>query len=292
MTQPSPKPTVTPSNPDVSGLSFTDLGNNSKKGSDAVWDSARKATFDLTGLGIPGHTTGMVTGDQLLQIVQSAAQQNKSGFWGGLRAQLSKIHPYTKRDQGFNWTNTDTAAVEQWLTTVHNNNVSNPTTPMTPASFLKVAVPGAVKSGVVYNITNNILTPPAPIRAPATADLDAVAQKAFRDTLGRPPTAQESPLFSKQFQDLALSIGNSKNASRRQSSFAPVADPASLSPVGQSPAPVAGKVAKTADTLQDLPNASVAATNFARNTAPAEAGAENIDNALNGMFASLSRNSR
>jgi hypothetical protein len=287
-----PSPTKTPALPADLLAGLKSIGSSKSK-SDIGWGATAQSTMPTDGLNIPGHSTGSLTGEQLYEAVKSAFQTG-SAAGGNIRARLSQFIPgFTSKVAGSKWSTWDDRAIRDWLESVHTNNAINPNSQWTPASALQIRQKSAGGSGTAYNVTNNIryTLPPAVVRAPATADLDAIAQKAFRDTLGRPPTTDESAQFGKQFQDLALSIGNSKNASKKLNTFAPVADPASLSGTGQTSAPVTGKIAKTADTLQSLPDAGVAATNFARNTAPAEAGAENIDNALNGMFASLARNS-
>jgi hypothetical protein len=292
--------------PGASSTGATDFGSTTSTDYTSWTKTVSGAPFDMSNFPTLNTLGANASGAQVLQALEKMAHSTNSNdikHWRAIRPTINylggdPVKPSKGQVQN-PWTSTDLQHVKSWLTGLHFDNTNlapvvagqkaaQPVAPKVFDSFV-AAIPQAKAYGSV-GVAKAVAAPV--VRAPATADLDAVAQKVFRDTLGRPPTTQESSSFSKQFQDLALSIGNSKNASRKQSSFAPVADPASLAPVGQTPAHAGGKVAKTADTLQDLPNAGVAATNFARNTAPAEAGAENIDNALNGMFASLARNSR
>jgi hypothetical protein len=285
-----PSPTKTPALPADLLAGLKSIGSSKSK-SDIGWGATAQSTMPTDGLGIPGHLTGPLTGEQLYEAVKSAFQTG-SAAGGNIRARLSQFIPgFTTKVAGSKWSAWDDRAIKDWLESVHTNNAINPNSQWTPATALQIRQKSAGGSGTAYNITNNIryTLPPAVVRAPATADLDAIAQKAFSTTLGRNATPAESALFTKQFQDLALSIGNSKNASKKLNTFAPVADPTSLLPVGQKPLPVVGQVAKTADTLQSLPDPGVAASNFAANSSPNEAQGQKIVSGVQTFLSALGR---
>jgi hypothetical protein len=264
------------------------------------WSSASAAIFNATNLPGLAQLGVSVTGQNLLQGAVQLSVHNPGAF-GQLKSLLMHSNAYgnltSKQSAGILgnhvWNaKTDEAAFKSFLGT--QNLLAVPAA--TGVTRIAPDLGGALASNKTNNaasgntyITNRLILPPAVVRAPATADLDAIAQKAFSTTLGRNATPAESALFTKQFQDLALSIGNSKNASKKLNTFAPVADPTSLLPVGQKPLPVVGQVAKTADTLQSLPDPGVAASNFAANSSPNEAQGQKIVSGVQTFLSALGR---
>ena len=108
----------------------TPPGGLGGSGSDSTWAAARVDKFNVTGLGIPGHPSGFMTGDEIYQAINALATNRKldpSGrIWGGIRNQLISTINYTIKDLSNNWVPKDEIALKNVLTSLHNNNKANP----------------------------------------------------------------------------------------------------------------------------------------------------------------------
>ena len=277
-------------------LDFTNLGGSDA--SNSTWTAAAKDTYDVTGLMIPGHLTGTMTGDQLYQALNAMAVNKKldpSGTWSAVRKVLVKsVQGYNANNLKVNWSTQDVKAVKNFITSLHNNNSTDPTNKM---SFTTAMVNlSGTASAKGTGIATAGLTTPATV--PATADLTSVAQTAFSKTLGRSASPQEAAQFAKQFQDMVLSYDNSKKSAKGEASFAAPTNPIQFQQNGQEAQPTgvsangssAQKVSTTTGGLQTPPSADIAATNFAANLNPTEASAQAAADGL-GQFLTMLKGS-
>jgi len=250
-------------------------------GSDSTWAAARVDKFDVTGLGIPGHPSGTMTGDEIYQAINALATNRKldpSGkIWSGIRSTLVATTHYTIEDLNHNWVPKDKIALQNVLISLHNNNKINPTATQTISDFLIGYKNNTNKNGL--GATNNSIK--TPVSVPATADLVKAASASASTVLNRTITADEAKMFAKQYQDMVLNYENAKKGAKGESSFAAPAQPIQFQPEGQPAQPGAiapnGATPKTISTssgaLMQPPTPSTAAENFLANQNPVEASA-------------------
>ena len=292
---PTPKPSVTgaaatgTTNSDVKNLNFTNIdngGGNQQSG----WTGAAAATFSTGGI-VKGYDKPM-TGDQLLQAFETMAHDNDPQ-WSSFRNMLINTIPgYNLKDLKSNWSSQDTTAVKQFLTTLNNYNTTKkmlkqPT--LDVQAFAVQNLTNAKKTGTSFstlNATSTTATPLIPV--PATADLADVANKAFTTTLGRTPTAAESSDFAKKYQDLVLSYGNAKVSAKKNAAFEAKAQPVQFQEQGT---PVAATTVKNpvaaTNAIMEPPTVSTAASNYASNVNPVEAGANSLAGTVNNILSIL-----
>jgi hypothetical protein len=250
-------------------------------GSDSTWAAARADKFDVTGLGIPGHSSGTMTGDEIYQAINALATNRKldpSGrIWSGIRSTLVATTHYTIDDLNHNWVTKDKIALQNVLISLHNNNKINPTATQTISDFLIGYKNNTNKNGL--GATNNSIK--TPVSVPATADLVKAASASASTVLNRTVTPDEAKMFAKQYQDMVLNYENAKKGAKGESSFAAPAQPIQFQPEGQPAQPGAiapnGATPKTISTssgaLMQPPIPSTAAENFLANQNPVEASA-------------------
>ena len=282
MAKASPRPSIKPSVSGTPTVTFqAPPGGLGGSGSDSTWAAARVDKFNVTGLGIPGHPSGFMTGDEIYQAVNALATNRKldpSGrIWSGIRNQLISTTNYTVKDLSYNWVPKDGIALKNVLTNLHNNNKANPDSIQTVSDALIGYKNNTNKNGL--GATNNAIK--APVSVPATADLVKAAAASASTVLNRTVTADEAKMFAKQYQDMVLNYENAKKGAKGESSFAAPAQPIQFQPEGQPAQPGAiapnGATPKTISTssgaLMEPPTASTAAENFLANQNPVEASA-------------------
>ena len=290
MATPSPKPTIKTGNAGVDGLNFPQLPGGGST-TDSNWAAASKATFDVNGFGLPNAPKdGMMTGDQIYQTLNAMAATNDS-HWGSIRAGLTSIKPnvYSTKDLKLNWTPADVSSVRDFLTTLHNVNVTNPTKLQSLVGFFNTSLAYAKKSGVSFNTLNAVNT--TPITVPAQADLTDAAQQAFSKNLGRSASPAEAADFAKKYQDLIASYGTAKYDAKKAQQFTQPGNPIQFAQTGQMPADVSAKavpqIQSNVPVLEQPPSAAIAASNFAARQNPAAASAQAAADGLNQFMSML-----
>ena len=237
----------------------------------------------------------------------------RTGYYGN-KPPSYKSGPMTKADK---------TAINNWVNAFAPS-YSNPVAGQTVPSIWNLASTAA--QSAVTNGSGATRLKIANVTVPNTLDLKSIADSAFRSALGRPPTAKEANKFAASYQQQVMAVAGSNavnQAEVQQSNFdamngaktpssvtpntvapqmststhpqtisAPTPESNNLAGLKSIPAQTSHATAATLNFRQDTPNAQVAATDFARKSAPAEAGAENVGNALNAMFSSLARNSQ
>lgn len=262
--------------------SVMNLGGNT--GSDSGWTAAMKASFDVSGLGIPGHATGSMTGDQIYQAFNAIAHSKNIKSWLAIRAILKDTVPgYTAKDLKYNWTSQDSNALKQKLSELHNASVSLGDK-STFKTYLVDQHTLATKSGINF-ATINAKTTKAPslVSVPATPDLMKAANDAFTTTLGRAASPEEQAAFSKDFQSLV-----SQYASGKSKTTPAEFSPAPTQPTMGNPTPqVATPITLPAGQVMEPPNANVAAANYAAQQNPVNAHAQAAADGLQAFLGML-----
>lgn len=276
-------------------------GNTSTSLSSVDWSSA---TFNAQGLGLTFPKTvdpSKVGAQQLYDALLTAATTKAGqGTWLPLKYALGQSHYYSSTPQMVpGWGTEDKNAVTNFMATLAHKNSDGSNTPV--ANYLADQQSlAATYGGAATQIQK--------VNVPSITDLSSVADTAFRNALGRPPTAAEAKKFSVSYQQQVMA--NARASMARSTStpamatgttaFTPKAGAPSIASAtpDQAGAAIAagfGKGPKTNTVIQqvqDVASPSAAAQDYARKAAPAEAGSENVSNALNAMFASLARNSQ
>ena len=263
------------------------------------------ATFNAQGLGLkfpPSVDPTKVGGQQLYDaIVKAATTKEGQSAWLPLKYALAQSHFYSSAaNMTPGWGSSDSSAITGFLSALVHRNSDGSNTPV--ANYLSDQQNLAATYG-------GAATQVQKVNVPNITDLSSVADTAFRNALGRPPTAAEAKKFSVSYQQQVMA---NARASMAQSISTPAASttpsssinynqpPTTQSPTTPDQAGAAlsanfGKGPKSSTVLrqvQDVASPQNAATEFAQQTSPAEAGSENVSNALNAMFASLARNSQ
>lgn len=305
MSTPTPRPSVSPTKASkdtfqVSGLPSVTSGTGT---SVSVADLA-SASFNAQGLGLkfpPSVDPTKVGGQQLYDaIVKAATTKEGQSAWLPLKYALAQSHFYSSTaNMTPGWGSSDSSAITGFLSALVHRNSDGSNTPV--ANYL-------VDQQNLAQQYGGAATQVQKVNVPSVTDLSAVADTAFRSALGRPPTAAEAKKFSVSYQQQVMA---NARASMAQSSIpapatatpAPVnynqppttQSPTTLNQAGASLASNFGKGPKSSTVLQQVQDVATpqnAAEEYARKAAPAEAGSQNISNALNAMFASLARNSQ
>lgn len=255
---------------------------------DSNWAAAAKASYDVTGLGLPNTPkNGQMTGDQIYQAINAMAATNNKN-WGGIRDILKNTIPgYTAKDLRLNWTNQDVTAVRSFITTLHNVNTTMPSNQMSVAGFLNTTATNAKKSGVSFSTINSTQTTTPVISVPAQADLTSAAQTAFATTLGRSASPAEAADFAKKYQDLVLSYGNAKVDAKKAAAFNAPANPIQFEQTGQTASKPIKSTQLGINAVEAPPTASIAAANYAAQQNPTEASAQAAADGLSQFMSML-----
>jgi hypothetical protein len=283
----TPTPSPTPTADSGADNSFINLGGSGQQQSG--WTGAASATFNLGGL-IPGYNKSM-TGDQLLQAIQTLAHDN-SPKWTSFRNMLINTQKgYTLSDLKANWTSQDVSSVKDYLVMLNNYNSTNKLLNKPPVdvnTFAVQTLDNAKKTGTSFSTLNATKTVTPVIPIPATADLAGDATTAFSKKLGRLPSPAESADFAKKYQDLVLSYGNNKVSAKANSAFEAPAQPIQFQQPGTTAAAtkIKNPVAAT-NAIMQPPSSSVAAENYATNKNATEAGANALAGTVNNILSIL-----
>ena len=279
----------------------TSIGGSSKSSKDPTgWAATQAAMVDTTGLNIP-NMTGMQSYAKLFQAIESDALHGTSGgaLWGQIRPILiAHAQNYTKREVATKgWINKDASGLQAFLTGLHNTNAVNSTTPLSALAWIGQKANDIGTAGTTTFTPLRIQN----INVPNTLDLKSIADTAFRSALGRPPTDVESSKFASSYQQQVMAVAgsNAQNAADVQQandrilyggtpSGTPTGTP-SGTPSGTSTSQTVPPPAAPLNFKQDVPNATVAATNFARQTDPAGAASNGLNDAMNAWFATLNK---
>jgi len=303
---PTPKPSVSAKpNKDtfqIDPAQLAALGGNGTSGSlsSVDWSSA---TFNAQGLGLTFPKTvdlSKVSAQQLYDtLIKAATTKEGQGTWLPLKYALGQSHYYSSMPKMIpGWGTEDKTAVTDFMTALAHKNSDGSNTPV--ANYL-------ADQQSLASAYGGAATQIQKVNVPSITDLSSVADTAFRSALGRPPTAAEAKKFSVSYQQQVMANARASMAQTVSTpsapisgAFTPKAGVPSISPAtpDQAGAAIAAGFGKGPQTntviqqVQDVASPSAAAQDYARKAAPAEAGSENVSNALNAMFASLARNSQ
>ena len=286
---------------DPSVLGSLDLGGKTKTKFGAV--DLSKSTYNIAGLGLKPNVTG---GKSVLNSEEFARALHQTAItdpktWAGIQYAMYRANYYGSATPDIGvWGKSDLTGIKGLMEamTVLQENPQN----LQASSFLTSQENAAISLG-----GNGVRNQIAKVKVPNTLDLNYISDKAFRMALGRPPTAKESKRFATSYQSDVMAIARDNAAavsSQRSQAKTPNAAVSSQSPQAGTPnaAVTSNSIDQNLSTAQltpttsvvgtqDIPQVDVAATDFARKSAPAEAGAQNVSNALDAMFSSLARNS-
>jgi hypothetical protein len=290
--------------PGASSTGATDFGSTTSTDYTSWTKTVSGAPFDMSNFPTLNTLGANASGAQVLQALEKMAHSTNSNdiknwrairptinFLGGDPVKLSKGQVQNP------WTSTDLQNVKSWLTGLHFDNTnlapvvagqktSQPVAPKVFDSFA-AAIPQAKAYGSV-GVAKAVAAPPV-VQVPATSDLTSIAQDAFVKTLGRAASPEEAAQFAQKFQSLAFDVGNAKNASRKQSSFNPVDQPIQFTQAGGTPANSPDSASKSTTPLQAVPNAGVAAENFAVRNNATQASSKGLDDLIGG-FLNMAKN--
>lgn len=286
-------PTVGSGEPDTSNLFGG--GNTppalpgSTSGDATSWTAASKASFDTTGLGIPG-LTGPQTGAQIFAAIESAATTNsdKGALWGSLRPLVAVGQGYTKKDSSVSWSSKDVTAVKDYIARINNYNTVHPNAPVSIAGYMSLDKQSLQTSGTSLSLTANTLTT-TPNVIPASADLASAAQQAFATTLGRSASPSEVADFTKKYQALVASYGTAKDMAKASMPFNAPSTPIQFeggAQAGSTPAPISSTTSGVNNVISP-PTAAIAASNYAAEQNPTEASAQAASDGLNQFMSML-----
>ncbi len=288
--KPTPSPTGVPSptpslDPAVVALAnaFAGVGTSTTPKSVNTWEAVRQQKFDVTGLNIPGHATGTMTGDQVLQALDALANKDPQS-WAKLRPNLYNSFPqyYNSKNIRVNWSQGDISAIKMTLTGIASTDTVYGT--VTPVASLLTSK--AISNKVNGTAFSNAVTKPV-VPLPAAADLTQTAQDAFSKVLGRQATPQEADSFAKQFQDLVLSYGQAKVDAKHQKAFSAPANPTGIVDPTAMGAATPTPTAPAVTAIEQPPTASVAAENFAAGLHPDDAKAQALSDALGNIIKNI-----
>ena len=315
----SPKPSIsgTPKSTDLSGVdSLLPSGGGKTKKLNVIDLSG---TFDVRGLGLPpsslaGKDPSAMTADDVAYALHRTAL-TRSDIWAGIQHGLNKSNFYTASQPilGVWDQTTDIGAIKNFLEGAVTLYPPSAGKSVPAAQFLNEQENLAIKLG-----GNGVRNQIAKVTVPNELDLNYVFDKAFRAATGQVPTEKQLKTFARSYQSDVLANARA-NAVSSLAAKNPAATALTSAPTEVAPGAIAGinapatrpsivpppgptiaenyaSAAKSPSvsvvSQPDVANVDVAATNFARKSAPAQAGSENISNALNAMFASLARNSQ
>lgn len=278
------KPTSTTVDPSI--LGSIDLGDKSSTKFGAVDFS--KSTFDITGLGLKPTVTG---GKTTLTAAELATALHRTAItdpatWAGIQYAMYRANFYgsSTPDIGV-WGESDMKGIKGFMEaiTVLNDKPQN----LPASSFLTSQENSAIHFG-----GNGVRNQVAKVTVPNTLDLNYISDKAFRNALGRSPTAAESKKFATSYQGDVMAVARS-NAATVSAQKAPATKLPSATDVipDNSMAENLANAQKTSTTqlapLQSAPDANVAATDFARKQDPTKAGLLGANDAVSSFLKSL-----
>jgi len=279
---------------------FTNLPGMSSSGSSGIGKVDITANeYDITGLGLPATVTNGKTtmnADTFIKALQKTALTD-SGAWAGIQYAMYRANYYGKTTPTFGtWDkNSDLTSIKQFMEALTLLN-DDPTKPASVNTFLTDQENAAISLG-----GNGIRPQIAKVTVPNTLDLNYISDKAFRSALGRPPTVKESAAFAKSYQAdvMAVARANAAATAPAMPKMPEAAAPQLPTIPGQTKPSIKQPTiaenfaqAQTSPTVsvvgkQDVPNADVAAAEFARQADPTMAGVEGLNSALSNWFKSL-----
>jgi len=303
--------------PDLSGVDSLLPSNGGKTKKLNVIDLS--GTFDVRGFGLPpsslaGKDPSAMTADDVAYALHRTALTNPD-IWAGIQHALNKSNFYTSSQPTLGvWDQTtDIGGIKNFLEGAVTLYPASTGKPVPASQFLNEQENLAIKLG-----GNGVRNQIAKVTVPNELDLNYVFDKAFRAATGQVPTEKQLKTFARSYQSDILANARA-NAVSNLAARNPAATALTSTPIQTAPGAIAGVNAPAAQpsvtpppgpsiaenyasaakspsvsvvSQPDVANVDVAATNFARKSAPAQAGSENISNALNAMFASLARNSQ
>ena len=271
--------------------------------------------YNITGLGLNPKITGNQTtlsADEFIQALMKTAYTDPK-TWAGIQWALYQSNFYGGATPSFGaWNANDKTGVTRFMQAL---TVLNPdkTKGASVTKFLTTQQNQAITLG-----GNQIRTRVAKAAVPNTLDITTVFDKAYRAATGEAPTAAQSKKFAAEYQSQVLGIARANAMDQATTPFegVPTMSPSEVPAIPG--ATTNGKPAVSGTTATPLPSKSiaenfaaarntspvsvvaqqqvadptVAATEFARKSAPDKVAAQNIDLALNAMFSSLARNSQ
>jgi hypothetical protein len=289
-----PGDNITPTDPfaGIAGLLTT---GNSKPGSQDITG----IKYDVSGLGLPASVTGgktVLDADTFINALHKTALTN-SGVWAGIQYAMYRAHYYGQSmpDLGVWDQSSDVNTLKKFMSDLTIINTDK-TQPAAVNTFLTDQENAAIKlggAGVRIQI--------AKVTIPNELDLNYIGDKAFRTALGMAPTPKQLKAFVKSYQGdvMAVARTNAANATASNQAMSNINSQTNMTPgvtsnntIAQNYTSASQSPATQILAQPDVANADVAAADFARKSNPAQAGSENISNALNAMFTSLARKSQ
>lgn len=290
-----PGDNITPTDP-FAGIAGLIPSGNSKPGSQDITG----IKYDVSGLGLPTSVTGgktVLDADTFINALHKTALTN-SGVWASIQYAMYRAHYYGQSmpDLGVWDQSSDVNTLKKFMSdlTVINTDKAQPAAVNT---FLTDQENAAIKLGGA-----GVRTQIAKVTIPNELDLNYIADKAFRTALGMAPTPKQLKAFVKSYQGdvMAVARTNAANIAASSNQVMPnINAQTSMTPgvtssntIAQNYTSASQSTATQILAQPDVANADVAAADFARESNPAQAGSENISNALNAMFTSLARKSQ
>ena len=299
MKKPAKTDGVTPGLDDLTTGANSLLGGLGGSGSSGIGKvDITTNQYDISGLGLPATVTNNKTtmdADTFIKALQKTALTDP-GAWAGIQYAMYRANFYGNTTPDFgSWGTSDPTSVKRFMEalTLLNN---DPAKPASVNTFLTDQENAAISLG-----GNGIRNQIAKVTVPNTIDLNYISDKAFRNALKRPPTAKESADFAKSYQADVMAVARA-NAATTAPSMAQI--PSAAAPqLPTVPGPTKPSIkqptiaenfaqAQTAPTVsvvgkQNVANADVAATEFARQADPTLAGVQGLNTALGEWFKSL-----
>lgn len=281
---------------DLSALKFN-------SGSSISTVDLSKETFNVVGLNLPLPPNTDLTKVNAAQVYNAMVKAaiDKPQIWLPIKYALAQSNFYSTTPSFVpGWDQTqDGGAVKDFLSTLvkKNSDLGAGETKTPVATFLAQTqnmaklYGGAAARTQVQKVT-----------VPNALDLEKIADTAFRSALGMTPTAKQKSDFAKSYTQQVMAVARASAASTATrtatpsdaamaGAMAPTTPEAAMTSIKSNAMAASKQPSVQLQQVQQAPDPSVAATEFARKANPAAAGSQNIDNALNAMFASLQRNS-
>lgn len=261
------------------------------------------STFNVQGFGIPSNLLPggktILTPDELVKVLHQTSLA-RPDVWAGIQYALYRSNYYNSMPDLGVFGSSDISGLKKFMEnmTVMHDNPTN----LQAASFLTQQENTAMKLG-----GNGVRTQIAKVTIPNTLDLNYIVDKAFRTALGRPPTAAESAKFASSYQGDVMAVARSNAATTAAAKTPAPAVPAPTPSVSTHPqtitppepapgASIAENFASASRTpsvsvvgQQDVPQADVAALDFARKADPAAAASTGLNDAMHQWFSTLGK---
>lgn len=297
---PTPKPTVDSSVASLFGSLPTTSGTSNLGKYDITSNE-----YDISGLGLPASVTGgktKVDADTFIKALRKTADTDPQ-TWAGIQYAMYKANYYgTNLPNLGHWDPTSTQdlnAVKNFMESLTAYNSADPTVAAPVSTFLTNQQNEAIRLG-----GNAVRSQITKVSVPNTMDLNYIADKAFRDALGRPPTDKELKKFASSYQSNIMAATRAQQTAAQTVPTVPTpATPAAPSyPEGfVGPQAVGPKQPTIQENLasadlqpqvqmqmtQQAPDVNVAAAEFARKADPTLAGVNGLNTALDSWFKTL-----